>query len=321
MAVRVREEMWGRVRGLALESDLLRAVVLPGHGARIVSLVHRPSNRQVLWKPPGLRGLPAPTYGMTYADHPAVGIDECVPTIGADTHDEQALPDHGEAWSVPWDVARGRDWIETAVRLRVSPCYFTRRLSFARPDALRLDYTLTNTSNAPAPVLWALHPLLRWERGMRVILPPEVTAVRMGAVMGRSPLPPRATVPWPLAAGLDIGAAQLNADDEPAALKCYTAPLIERWAALHDGLQGFVVGFAFTMPVLGLWLNRGAWGGYTHIALEPATAAADLLSESVTDGTALTIPAGETATWRVIIAADSGYVQVYGVTPEGEILG
>lgn len=321
MAVRVREVTWRRARGLEMESELLRAVVLPEHGARIVSLIHRPSNREILWKPPELRGLPAPTYGMAYHAHPAVGIDECVPTIGVDTHDGQTLPDHGEAWSVPWDVARGRDWIETAVRLRASALYVTRRLSFTRPDALRLDYTLTNMGSAPTAALWAQHPLLRWERGMRIVLPPEVAAVRTGAVMGRCPLPPHARVPWPFAAGLDLGAAQLNTTDEPAAVKCYTAPLSARWAALHDGLQGFVVGFAFTTPALGLWLNRGAWGGYTHVALEPTTAPADLLSEAVALGSALTIPAGETATWRVTIAADSGYAQVRGVTPAGEILG
>src|SRR5262249_16377770 len=155
-------------------------------GARIASLVYIPEAHEVLWTPPGFRALPTPTWGMTYADQPAVGIDECLPTIGVDTFNGRLLPDHGEAWAVPWGVQTGRDFIATEVTLRQSPLQFRRVISLTRDDAIRLDYTVMNTNNAPEPVLWALHPLMRWEHGMRILLPPEVTAVEVGAVMGVS---------------------------------------------------------------------------------------------------------------------------------------
>ena len=68
--MRVREERWARTRGVVLESELLRVVVLPEQGARIASLLYRPGGREALWSPPGFRALPTPTYGMAYADHP-----------------------------------------------------------------------------------------------------------------------------------------------------------------------------------------------------------------------------------------------------------
>src|SRR5438270_2027219 len=160
MAVRVSEERWARTRAIVMQTELMRVTVLPEHGARIASIVYIPEAREVLWTPPGFRALPTPTYGMTYADQPAVGIDECLPTIGADTFNGRALPDHGEVWAVPWQIGKGRDAIETEVTLRRSPLRFNRRISFARDDAIRLDYTVTNTSNVPEPVLWALHPLM-----------------------------------------------------------------------------------------------------------------------------------------------------------------
>jgi galactose mutarotase-like enzyme len=320
MAVRVRAGRWARARAVVIESELLRATVLPEHGARIASLVYIPEDREVLWTPPGFRALPTPTYGMPYADQPAVGIDECLPTIGVDTFNGRALPDHGEAWAVPWDVRKGREAIETEVTLRRSPLRFNRLLSFVRDDAIRLDYTVTNTSNAPEPVLWALHPLMRWENGTRVILPPEVTDFEVGTVMGISPLRPNTTAGWPQVERLDLGGVQLNQNGEPAAMKGYVGPLTERWAALHDMLAGIAVGFAFTTPMLGLWLNRGAWGGFTHVALEPTTGTSDLLSEAMARENVLTVPANESASWSVTIGAAGGIAAVRGVTPDGRIL-
>ncbi len=321
MAIRVREERWARARGVVLESELLRVVVLPEQGGRIASLLHRPSGREALWSPPGLRALPPPTYGMAYADHPAVGIDECLPNIWADTYAGRDLPDHGEAWSVPWDLTTGKDRIETTVTLRQSPFRLTRRITFANATAITLDYALTNTSDAPAPCLWALHPLMTWQPGMRIILPPSVSAVEIGSVSGASPLREYAPGRWPKTAGVDLAGVQLNENGAPAATKVYVGPMVERdrWAALHDTLAGFVVGFAFTVPMLGLWLNRGAWGGYTHVAIEPATGISEHLSTAVERDNVLTVPAGKTAYWSVTIVVTGGVTNVTGVTREGTI--
>jgi hypothetical protein len=320
MAVRVSEERWARTRAIVLQTELMRVTVLPEHGARIASIVYIPEAREILWAPPGFRALPTPTYGMVYADQPAIGVDECLPTIGVDAYNGRALPDHGEAWAVPWEARKGRDSIETVVALRQSPLRVSRHLFFVRDDAIRLDYIVTNTSNAPEPVLWALHPLMRWENGTRIILPPEVASVEVGAVMGMSPLRPNASAAWPQSDRLDIGGVELNHNGEPAAVKCYVGPMTERWAALHDLLQGVVVGFTFTTPMLGLWLNRGAWGGYTHVAIEPATGTSDLLSEAVTRENVLTVPANSSASWSVTIGIAGGIAAVRGIAPDGRIL-
>jgi len=315
---RVQETTWMGARALTLADDAVRVTVLPEHGARIVSLVYLPTlpnGRELLWTPPDLHRLPAlplPTYAMPYADHPAVGIDECIPTIWADTFAGLTLPDHGEVWSVPWDVPAtatddAHDTITTHVTLRQTPFQFTRRLSLVGASTVRLDYTLTNNGDRPHPALWALHPLMRWQPGMRVTLPPTVTTVEIGSVDGTSPLPPYTPgASWPLYEGVDLSLATLNTDGAPASTKLYAGPLAEGegWATLTDPADGFTARFAFpTDPCryLGLWLNRGAWGGYTHLALEPATGTSEFLSEATTRNAVLTVPAGGTATWYVTI--------------------
>ncbi len=323
------ETTWKGARAFALENDALRVTVLPEHGARIASLVHRPTGREILWWPDDLDTLPAPTYAMSYADHPAVGVDECVPTIWADTFRGVSLPDHGEAWSLPWGVDATDEAIETAVLLRRTPFALTRRLSLL-DSAVRLDYLLTNTSEEPYPALWALHPLMRWRPGTRVVLPPSVADVEIGSVGGQSPLPAyTAGASWPYVAAhphnLDLAAAQLNADGAAASTKLYAGPLAPDagWAALHDAAGGFAVGFAFPTDVcthLGLWLNRGDWGGYTHVALEPATGPTEFLSGAAARGAALTVPGDGSATWWVTLAVADGVASVGGVTESGTFL-
>jgi hypothetical protein len=224
---------------------------------------------------------------------------------------------------VPWEATTGKDRIETTVTLRQSPLRLTRRIAFANETAIALDYVLTNTSNDPAPCLWALHPLMTWQPGMRIILPPSVADIEIGSVAGISPLREYAPGAWPKTGGMDLAGVQLNANGAPAATKVYAGPLpdTERWAALHDTLAGFVVGFAFTVPMLGLWLNRGAWGGYTHVAIEPATGISEHLSTAVARDNVLTVPTRGTAYWSVTIAVTSGITNVTGVTLGGTVRG
>lgn len=304
----LQETIWKGARAFTLMGEAVSVTVLPEQGARIVSLVYLPTGRELLWSPDDLSTLPAPIYAMPYAEHPAVGIDECLPTIWADTYMGISLPDHGEAWSIPWGVNATNDGIETSVGLRRTPFLFQRRLSLAGTAAVRLDYTLTNHhSSQPHPALWALHPLMRWQPGMRIILPPSVTTVEVGSVDGASPLTPYTPgASWPMHRGLNLAQAQLNIDGAPASTKVYAGPLAETegWAILEDPADGFSARFDYpTDPCryLGLWLNRGEWGGYTHVALEPATGVTEFLSQATARDAVLTVPAGGSVTWYVTI--------------------
>src|SRR5581483_6025384 len=102
------------------------------------------------------------------------------------------------AWTLPWQATVRRDAIETTVTLRRSPFRLTRLLTFASATALRLDYTLMNTSTVPSPCLWALHPLMNWQQGMRIILPSSVTQGEIGSVSGICPLEAYSPATWPI---------------------------------------------------------------------------------------------------------------------------
>ena len=60
---------------------------------------------------PGRLVRPA-AYGATFVEQDMAGWDEMFPTIlacaypGPGPHHGAALPDHGEAWSLPWEVTQ-----------------------------------------------------------------------------------------------------------------------------------------------------------------------------------------------------------------------
>ena len=175
-------------RSLALESEALRVVVTPEVGAKIVSLYDRRAGREWLVTPDQTGAVPpnlfrAWPYGTEYNANQCGGWDEMIPTIlacpypaeGAN-HGKQ-LPDHGEAWTLPWQEI-GSSEAEIALELsgQALPYRLRRTLSVDR-DTLALAYTLENEGDEPLAYLWAAHPQFACDPGATIILPDDVTEV------------------------------------------------------------------------------------------------------------------------------------------------
>src|SRR5258706_2720611 len=99
-----------RLQGLAvhvLDNAEIALAVVPELGAKIISLKNLRSGREWLWHPPGgvklFKNLPRDDFSTS----PLVGVDECFPTIDPCSWQGRELPDHGEIWSVPWQVDGG----------------------------------------------------------------------------------------------------------------------------------------------------------------------------------------------------------------------
>jgi galactose mutarotase-like enzyme len=160
-----------------------------------------------------------------------------VPTVEA----TGTLPDHGEAWRLPWAVVHA-DPTEVAMRGRgrVVPWELTRTMRVG--DGIGVRYTYTNAGAEPHPAYWCAHPLFRYERDMQI----DVGARLMGFAEGKSGK-------FFVAPGT-IDHARLGWRNGPA---------IElRWDS------------AIT-PHCGVWICNGDLGGYRQVAIEPATGGGD----------------------------------------------
>jgi galactose mutarotase-like enzyme len=216
--------------------------VWPERGGRIVSL--RLGGNELLDQ--GI-GVDVPDeVGFVAAG--ARGWDEMVPTIdrapypGPGDWEEIDLPDHGEAWRLPWAVL---DQTAATARMqcfgRVLPWRLERLITLSR-STVRLAYVYENVGRLPLYAYWSAHPLFRYEQGVEL-------DVSGGFVM---PPPGGSSKVF-----LPVGAV------ESVRMAWPTGSAIEM--AWDPSLT----------PYFAIWACNGDLGGYQHIAPEPATGGSD----------------------------------------------
>jgi galactose mutarotase-like enzyme len=288
---------------IVLQNAFLRAVVLPDLGGKLASLVYRPQSFEVLSQP-AARAYRRPAYGAPFAEYDTSGADEMFPTIDACAYPlppfaGAALPDHGEAWSQPWDMSVEGDLLVGTVRSRALPLSLTRRLGIER-ERLLLSYRVRNDGAAPAAFLWAFHGLVAADDDSRLELPGARRVLvahdspRLGARGSEQPFPAAQTL-----AGEPCRLDRLP--PKGTTEKLWVAGGVttgEASVTLNHGRLRYTLRFPRdTVPHLGLWLNAGGFKGEHNLALEPSTGYYDDLVTAARTGTAVTLAPGASTTF------------------------
>jgi galactose mutarotase-like enzyme len=210
----------------------------PEHGGRIISL--RLAGEELLDQGIGVDD-PSAT-GFVAAG--ARGWDEMVPCVdasrypGPGPYEGVELPDHGEAWRLPWTVL---DDATLECAGRVLPWRLRRRIELGE-HAVRLTYSYRNVGAEPLLAYWCAHPLFRYESDMQVEAGspvPRPEAGRSRKVFLRRGQADSARLEWKSGSAIEI--------------------------AWDKQLT----------PYVGVWVCNGDLGGYEHIAIEPATGGGD----------------------------------------------
>lgn len=196
--------------------------VKPDRGGRITSL--RLDGDELLEQ--GI-GVDQPT-ADGFVEAGAFGWDEMVPNL----EPTATLPDHGEAWRLPWQVLR-RAPVEVSMRCRgkLVPWELTRSI-YLRDGSVIVVYTYRNAGKAPHNAYWCAHPLFRYEPGMSV----SVDIPRPQEGRSAKVFLPRGSIDR-----IRVGRVELGWD-------------------------------ASVTPDVAIWVCNGDLGGYRQIAVEPATA-------------------------------------------------
>jgi galactose mutarotase-like enzyme len=289
-----------------LESEHLRAVIVPALGGKIVSLVSKRTGAE--WLLPPLQPYASASQAGGFEHSDGGGFDECLPTVAASGSARHPVPDHGDLWRVPWQrgMAPGVPQLSGVVELHAEaksrPLRLSRRAAVAGA-CLTLYYELTNIGRARTDALYSAHPLLHVQAGDRIVLPSGVTSVRIensnGDRLGR----PHDTVSWPMAGNPGLSNPDLSnhdlsvvrSPDGLSADKLFAGPLLEGVCGLFRPSLGEGLRLRFdpaALPYLGIWICHGAWpaggGRKQHtVALEPTTCDRDALDNARADGTAL----------------------------------
>jgi galactose mutarotase-like enzyme len=262
------------LRRLTIEGDDLVVSLIPELGAKIERLSRR-GGPNVLLEPPE-RTLRRAAYGAPFEDYDTSGWDECFPSVAPSGE----VPDHGELWSVPWEVLAEGNSVLCEVRGVATPCRFRRRLTLAGRTA-RFDYEIASEADRPLDVLWSAHPLLSISPGSELQLPRSLRAQANPTL-----------APKEAGTAAKLFSGRLGTD--------------EGACAYRDRATGETVSFRFDperVPYLGLWLCLGGWptsrpAKHYTIALEPCLAPCDSLAEAIAGGHGLTLaPRASFAFW------------------------
>jgi galactose mutarotase-like enzyme len=307
----IREDKLGDFSRVTLSNGVIRVEVLPELGGKLVSLCLLDGNHEFLLRPPE-REYRRAAYGAVFEDYDTSGFDECFPTVAECVYPNEPfggmrLPDHGELWSIPWQVETSSHGLTLKASGTRMDYTFRKRLRLEGPDVV-IEYELKNRSDHEFRYLWSAHPLLSVSPGAEIVLPAEVSSVQVNWSLGDRLGRLGEECAWPITQLPNGGIDELHRMKMPetgTADKLFTPPLRHGYCALYDRPRGHSIAFLFDplkVPYVGLWLCQGGWpqsrtAKHYTAALEPCSGRPDSLAEAIAHDDCPRITAGGAAQW------------------------
>lgn len=275
----------------------MRAVIIPGIGGRVVSLVHCPQNREVLWQNPRLSLAPCPP-GSEYDPNFYGGIDELIPCDIPETIDGIFCPDHGELWTLPLEHEIHGDSLTLAGRLPHFGLDYRRSIRLDG-NCMVCDYHIANSTVSERHFMWKLHAALAVSPGDRIDCPAATARVADPQWSRRQSAAPFA---WPNAGGLDQ--SRVPAPDGSTEF-LFLYDLAEGYMALQaaDGTRIECRFDLAVFPCCWYFASHGAMGGIYTAVLEPCTTMPLSVNDAWKDGFCSRLqprePVETTVVWEV----------------------
>lgn len=304
---------WSANSSIVVENDDLRLEVLPQYGGKIASLKSKADDIEWLLPPQ----QPYAGFDSTdaFSSSDLGGFDECFPSVSACTDSAgHRIPDHGDLWGVPWQVAETKNALTLDAEATSVPACLRRRITLHGSEA-RLHYTVKNTGDSDVSFLYAAHPLLRIEEGDIIVLPRTIETVRLES-WSLDNQAKGSVLPWPRAnaAGVVYDLSKVPRRDGTTAIKLFAGPLPFGRVGLYRPSSGRGIAIDFTAETLrfvGMWICGGAWppehapSGHYTVALEPTNSPFDSKREADEHGASMRLPAGSSIEWTISLSIGS----------------
>jgi galactose mutarotase-like enzyme len=292
---------------VVLENRRVRVVVLPALGGKIISLVDKTADTELLWRNPRVPLRPS-ALGAGYDDNFLGGWDELFPNDEPEELGGEPMPDHGELWTSPWSVMTGQDsgqgWVELTVQPPISATTVTRRLTLDDGPGIRVDYRVTNAGRRDLPYLWKSHVAVALQPDSRVDMAADTVLLHeFGDPRGR---PADPLVRWPTltADGVEHDLRGLPDTRERGVSEFLLATRMHA-GRCSVGHPAAATGLSLRWDLADLpscWLFAsygGGWRGLDVLVLEPCTGFPLSVTEGVAAGTHRVLPAGQTVAWSL----------------------
>jgi hypothetical protein len=317
MSQQIYESRYKDQPAVSLESDEVRVQFLPGIGAKMASLVYKPRDFELMVQAPGTEYLMQPFDG-DYVAAECTGFDDMFPTIDQCFCDQEPwkgakMADHGEVWSLPWQLEADGDRLHFSVHGVRFPYRLEKRIGFPDASVLRLDYCLTNLSPFDFDFVWAAHMMINIDEDTELVLPDGVQRIigtfdlsgQMGGYGDE--------FAWPIGTlpnGDQKDFRLLEPESAKSAYKYYVkGRLPEGWCGLRYGASDFSLDLSFPadqVPYLGVLPNARGWRDYYNIFLEPCTTSFDRPDVARYRGETATLKGHSIYEWHLDIALTEG---------------
>jgi hypothetical protein len=293
-----RRWTWLGLRAIVMENRALRIVVLPEVGGRIWSIVHKPTDRELLWQNPRVAPRKVP-FGAGYDDVWCGGWEEVFPNDAPGTINGEPFPDHGETWSIEWDCEVAGDELRMCCLGPISGMRVEKRLRLPGDDAAALEvhYRIENPTLVPFPFLLKAHAAvavapgcrIEYPAGMKVELEPAfpgtLSSAEQGLAATVAPPPADRQLHFYYGSGFDQG-------------RCRIA----------DPATGLRWGLDFDPRILSSWwlfASYGGWRNYYVAVLEPATCHPFEIGKAIERGVATVLASGAALETQVTFRVES----------------
>ena len=271
---------------LVLENEKVRAVVVPELGARILSLIYKPTETDFAWHSPDA-GLKKPDVELENVS----GFFDCLPSTDPCTFKGKNLPLGGEVSSSPWKISktektRNAARITAEAKCETYPLLIRKEIALTKNKPIvTLQHELRNLSNETLEYHYSSHNTLQVTPFHRIVLPHEVTKVKLGYAGRYGKMGEEIT--WPECVdikGERVDVGKIRGPCEKTMENLYTARLKDRWCALINEAKQETIGFGFdgdALPYILICTNNTGWRDYYFAAIEPVTGRPDNLDVAV----------------------------------------
>jgi galactose mutarotase-like enzyme len=317
----------GGLKGIVIENEKLRVVVLPDLGGRIISLIYKPTEAEFAWHCPDVP-FKKPDHQIEYEN--VSGFFDCLPTTDPCTFKEKKLPAAGEVAFEPWNVLKAEKRLSGVTlkmdcTCKIYPLRINKEVSLNKDESiLRLRYTIRNLSDEKLEYNYSAHNTMQVSPHHRIILPHEVMKVKHGFSTTDRLGKPGDEVSWPQAMdknGRTVDISKIGSPCDGFGESLYTPRLKERWAAVLNEARKEAIAFSWSgeaLPYLQIWANNGGWRRYYHAALEPSTGRPDNLEMAVSQWKEYaTLEPKQKVTWKENIILAHGIEHVEKIENDG----
>lgn len=290
----IREDIHLNMNSIVMESDKLKLSILPDIGFKVASIIYKPKNKEFLFQPTKGK-YETPIYGDAFEKYDTSGMDEMLPTIDKCIYPEgefegDELPDHGDLWSLPWDVTIVDNKVMGSINLRSLALKFQKIVTLENPTTIRMDYRVKNLSDLEVHYLWALHGLNVFNENTEFLFSEEMKDVIN------------------VADNEDLSLMDLkflkNYGDKKSYKYYFTNEIKNGTVGLDytDDKVKYIINYDPEVnPYLGVWITKGGFKGEYNCALEPSNGFYDNLNKAYYNGKLPILCPLEEREWTIYI--------------------